>query len=100
MDTISRESNSSYLPVAGVLVGVVALIIGVTALVKVSSSPAGATITLNGRTLGVTPTTIKLPVLESSTITITKNGYEPLTEKLLPADSGAVLSVQLRRPGR
>ena len=37
MDTISRESNSSYLPVAGVLVGVVALIIGVTALVKVSS---------------------------------------------------------------
>jgi LysM repeat protein len=37
MDTISRESNSSYLPVAGVLVGVVALIIGGIALVKVSS---------------------------------------------------------------
>jgi LysM repeat protein len=37
MDTISRESNSSYLPVAGVLVGVVALIIGAVALVKVSS---------------------------------------------------------------
>jgi LysM repeat protein len=37
MDTISRESNSSYLPVAGVLVGVVALIFGIAALVKVSS---------------------------------------------------------------
>ena len=37
MDTISRESNTSYLPVAGVLVGVVALILGAVALVKVSS---------------------------------------------------------------
>jgi LysM repeat protein len=37
MDTISRESSSSYLPVAGVLVGVVALILGGVALVKVSS---------------------------------------------------------------
>ena len=37
MDTISRESNSSYLPVAGVLVGVLALILGVVALAKVSS---------------------------------------------------------------
>lgn len=37
MDTISRESNSSYLPVAGVLVGVLALILGGIALVKVSS---------------------------------------------------------------
>lgn len=37
MDTISRESNTSYLPIAGVLVGVVALILGAVALVKVSS---------------------------------------------------------------
>jgi LysM repeat protein len=37
MDTISRESNSSYLPVAGVLVGAVALILGIFALAKVSS---------------------------------------------------------------
>jgi LysM repeat protein len=37
MDTISRESNNSYLPVAGVLVGVVALILGIAALAKVSS---------------------------------------------------------------
>jgi len=37
MDTISRENSSSYLPVAGVLVGVIALLIGGVALVKVSS---------------------------------------------------------------
>ena len=37
MDTISRESNNSYLPVAGVLVGVIALILGGVALIKVGS---------------------------------------------------------------
>ena len=37
MDTISRESSSSYLPVAGVLVGVLALIISAFALIKTSS---------------------------------------------------------------
>jgi LysM repeat protein len=38
MDTISRESSSSsYLPVAGVLIGVLALILGGFALAKVSS---------------------------------------------------------------
>jgi len=37
MDTISRENNSSYLPIAGVLVGVLALIVAAAALVKVSS---------------------------------------------------------------
>lgn len=37
MDTISRDSNSSYLPVAGVLVGVLALIVGVAALFKANA---------------------------------------------------------------
>ncbi len=36
MDTISRENNS-YLPVAGVIVGVLALILSVVALTKISS---------------------------------------------------------------
>ena len=36
MDTISRENNN-YLPIAGVIVGVIALILGGTALSKVSS---------------------------------------------------------------
>ena len=37
MDTISRESSTSYLPVAGGLVGVLALIISAFALIKTSS---------------------------------------------------------------
>ena len=37
MDTISRENNS-YLPVAGVLVGVIAIVLSVVALAKVSSA--------------------------------------------------------------
>jgi LysM repeat protein len=38
MDTISRENNSNYLPIAGVLAGVIALIIGSIALVKASGA--------------------------------------------------------------
>ncbi len=37
MDTISRESSNSYLPVAGVLVGVLALLVAAAALIKTSS---------------------------------------------------------------
>jgi LysM repeat protein len=37
MDTISRESNNSYLPIAGVLAGLLALIIGGVALAKVTT---------------------------------------------------------------
>jgi LysM repeat protein len=38
MDSISRESNSSYLPVAGVIVGVLALILAGVALTKISAA--------------------------------------------------------------
>jgi hypothetical protein len=68
------------------------------ALIKVSSAPEGATVTLNGRSLGVTPTTVKVPALESSTLTITKPGYETQTERVSPRSSGTSVRVQLRRP--
>ena len=38
MDTISHDNNSSYLPVAGVVVGLLALVLSAVALVKVSSA--------------------------------------------------------------
>jgi LysM repeat protein len=38
MDTISRDNNSSYLPVAGLIAGLLALVLSVVALVKVSSA--------------------------------------------------------------
>jgi LysM repeat protein len=37
MDTISRENNTSYLPIAGLILAVIALLIAVAALFKVSS---------------------------------------------------------------
>lgn len=37
MDSISRESNSSYLPVAGIIVGVLAIVLSIVALAKVSA---------------------------------------------------------------
>src|SRR5205823_4062296 len=45
--------------------------------VKVTSAPAGATITVGGKVVGVTPTTIKLPAFETSTITLAKDGFSP-----------------------
>lgn len=36
MDNISRESNSSYLPVAAIIVGVIAIVLSIVALAKVS----------------------------------------------------------------
>jgi LysM repeat protein len=38
MDTISRDNNSSYLPVAGVIVGLLALVLSAVSLVKVASA--------------------------------------------------------------
>ncbi len=38
MDTISRENNNNYLPIAGVLVGVIALAVACFALVKASGA--------------------------------------------------------------
>ncbi|HXB02470.1 MAG TPA: LysM peptidoglycan-binding domain-containing protein [Opitutaceae bacterium] len=38
MDTISRENNTNYLPIAGVLVGVIALAVACFALVKASAA--------------------------------------------------------------
>jgi hypothetical protein len=50
--------------------------------VKVTSTPPGATITVGGRVAGVTPTSIRLPALETSTITVSKDGYVPDTEPM------------------
>jgi len=70
------------------------------AVVKVSSTPEGATITLNGKAMGVTPTTIKVPALESSTLIITKTGYETEAEKVSPKSTGATVHIQLHRLDR
>lgn len=45
MDNISRENNSSFLPMAGVIVGAIALLIGGIALAKASKAATEETVT-------------------------------------------------------
>ncbi len=71
-----------------------------TVQVKVSSTPPGATITLNGRSLGVTPTTVKVPAFEASMLSITKDGYVPGTEKVSPKASGSSVHATLKKVER
>ncbi|MGE5186086.1 MAG: PEGA domain-containing protein, partial [Acidobacteriota bacterium] len=64
---------------------------------KVTSMPAGATITVGGKSMGVTPTTIKLPAYTPATITVTKDGYAPDTQKVSPRQNNMAHHVNLRR---
>jgi hypothetical protein len=68
-----------------------------TVQVKVSSTPAGATITLAGKPLGVTPTTIKVPAFETSTLNITRDGYAAETEKVAPRSNGTAVHLNLKK---
>jgi hypothetical protein len=65
--------------------------------VKVSSQPTGATITLNGKSLGVTPTVVKLPAFELSTLILTKDGFSPDTQKVTPKQNNLAVQSQLKK---
>lgn len=69
----------------------------VTFTVKVSSSPAGATILLGTKSLGVTPAAVKLPAFETSTLTIKKDGYQPDTQKITPKTNNLSISSALKK---
>jgi hypothetical protein len=66
-------------------------------LVKVTSTPPGATITAGGRSLGVTPTTIKLPANDASTITLTKPGYSAVKTSVTPKKNNTSHHVALKK---
>ena len=68
-----------------------------TFLVKVSSTPPGATVTLGGKSLGVTPTMVKVPAFESSTLSIAKDGYEIESETVAPRGNGTAVHTVLRK---
>jgi hypothetical protein len=66
-------------------------------LVKVSSMPAGATITLNGKSLGVTPTTVKLNAFEPSALSLSKEGYASEAEAVTPKTNGIAVHSVLKK---
>ncbi len=68
-----------------------------TFTIKVSSTPPGATITVGGRTLGITPTMIKLPAFEAAAITLSKPGYSADAGKLTPKANNAAYHVTLKK---
>jgi hypothetical protein len=65
--------------------------------VKVTSVPAGATITVGGKPMGVTPTSIRLPAFSASTIVISKDGFMPDTQKVTPKQNGIAHHVTLKK---
>ncbi|NVB83823.1 MAG: PEGA domain-containing protein [Kofleriaceae bacterium] len=65
--------------------------------VKVTSTPAGATITAGGRSMGVTPTTIRLPGYEPTAITLTKPGYSKDVGRVTPKGNNTSHHVVLKK---
>jgi len=69
-------------------------------VVKVSSTPAGATIQMGNKNLGTTPGTIKLPAFEPSTITISKDGYQVESRKVVPKANNSTVHASLTKKRR
>jgi len=65
--------------------------------VKISSQPAGATITLNAKWMGFTPTVVKLPAFETSWLTIAKDGYTADTQKITPKQNNQSVYSTLKK---
>jgi hypothetical protein len=68
--------------------------------VKVSSSPAGATITVGGKSMGVTPTTVKLPAFETATLIMTKDGFSTEAQTLTPKTNNQTVHVTMKKKKR
>ncbi len=64
---------------------------------KVTSLPAGATITVGGKTVGITPTAVKVVAGGPISITLSKDGYTPDTQKIAPRPNNAAHHVILKR---
>jgi hypothetical protein len=68
--------------------------------VKVTSTPAGATITISGKSKGVTPAAVQLPAFTTQAITLSKEGYQTDTQKVVIKSNGLSHHVVLKRGGR
>lgn len=77
--------------------GVQFVLVRQTFLVKVSSTPPGAAVTLGGKSLGVTPTMVKVPAFESSTLSIARDGYDTETETVSPRGNGTAVHTVLKK---
>ncbi|CAN5662329.1 hypothetical protein BH11MYX1_BH11MYX1_29710 [soil metagenome] len=65
--------------------------------IKVTSVPAGATITVGGKVIGITPTTVRVLGGGATSITLSKDGFAPDTQKIAPRQNNATHHVVLKR---
>ena len=65
--------------------------------IKVSSTPTGATIMVNGKSGGVTPANVRVNAYEPTTIVMSKDGFTTETEKLTPKSNNQTVHVALKR---
>jgi hypothetical protein len=69
-------------------------------MVKVTSSPMGATITVGGKSMGVTPAKIRLPAGEPASIVLSKPGFVSDTTKLTPKGASPAHHATLKKSGK
>ena len=69
----------------------------VTFSVKVSSTPPGASITVGTKSMGFTPTILKLPAFELSTLKIAKDGFGPEIQKMTPKQNSQTVHATLKK---
>jgi hypothetical protein len=69
-------------------------------MVKVTSSPMGATITVGGKSMGVTPAKIRLPAGEAASVVLSKPGYTSDMTKLVPKGNSPSLHATLKKSSR
>lgn len=65
--------------------------------IKLSSQPAGASVSLNGAQVAVTPSTMRLPAFEVATLVFTKDGFREETSRVTPKQNNQAVHVQLKR---
>ncbi|HEY4181692.1 MAG TPA: PEGA domain-containing protein [Kofleriaceae bacterium] len=68
-----------------------------THAVTVTSSPAGATVSIGGRRAGTTPTSVSLMGFSTLTLTFEKKGYGTVTEKFYSKKDNDHVSVTLKK---
>lgn len=63
---------------------------------SVTSEPAGADVTVNGKSAGKTPTSIKVAGYRYAEVEVKKPGYKTYTEKVYPKDSSTTVRAKLK----
>lgn len=79
----------------------VAVALGVaTFAVKITSTPAGATILVGGKSKGVTPAAVQLPAFQTVKIVVSKDGYAPDVGNVVIKANNMSHHVTLKKSGR